>query len=66
MDFSETIVVCDIKVGKCSQVNEYVNLYEYQRSRSFTDPGHSDSTFSNFFSLGTARPVEAKFHVEPP
>ena len=28
--------------------------------------GHSDSTFSNFFSLETARPVEAKFHVKPP
>ena len=22
--------------------------------------------FSNFFSLETARPIEAKFHVEPP
>ena len=28
--------------------------------------GHSDSTYSNFFSLETARPIEAKFHVEPP
>ena len=27
--------------------------------------GHSDVTFSNFFSLETARPIEAKFHVEP-
>ena len=27
--------------------------------------GHSDSTFSNFFSLETAWPIEAKFHVEP-
>ena len=27
---------------------------------------HSDSTFSNVFSLETARPIEAKFHVEPP
>ena len=30
-------VVCDIKVGRCSQLNEFMNLYEYQRSRSFTD-----------------------------
>ena len=36
-DFLETIVVCDIKVGRCSQLNEYVNLYDYQRSRSFMD-----------------------------
>ena len=28
--------------------------------------GHSDSTFSNFFFLGTAWPIEAKFYVEPP
>ena len=27
---------------------------------------HLDSTFLNFFSLETARPTEAKFHVEPP
>ena len=26
MDFSETIVVYDIKVGRCSQVNEYLKL----------------------------------------
>ena len=27
--------------------------------------GHSYSTFSNFFSWETARPIEAKFNVEP-
>ena len=45
--FSETIVVYDIKVGRCSQLNEYVKLHEYQRSRSFIDldPNYSDSTF---------------------
>ena len=32
MDFSETTVVYDIKVGRCSQLNEYMKLYEYQRS----------------------------------
>ena len=37
-------------------------------SRSFTDLGqsHSDLIFSNFFSSITAKPIEAKFHVEPP
>ena len=34
MDFSETIVVCDTRVGRGSQLNEYVKLYEYQRSKS--------------------------------
>ena len=54
MDFSETVVVYDIKVGRCSQLNEYVKLYEYQRSRrcraSFDlVPDHSDSIFVNSF-----------------
>ena len=37
MDFSETIVVCDIKVGRFIQLNKYMTLYEYQTSRSFID-----------------------------
>ena len=54
--FSESIVVDYIKVGRCSQLNEYMRLYEYQLSRSFTDlgPNHSDSFFFNFFSSITA------------
>ena len=28
--------------------------------------GHSDSTFSNLFALETAKPIEAKLHIEPP
>ena len=43
MDFSEIIVVYDIKVGRCSQLNEYMILYEYQRSKPFIDvlgPNH--------------------------
>ena len=27
---------------------------------------HSDSTFSIFFCSETARPIKAKFHMEPP
>ena len=68
MDFVGTIVVYDIKVGRLIQLNEYMNLYEYQRSRSFIDP-HPRSrrfTFSNFFCSETSRPIEAKFHMEPP
>ena len=56
IDFSETILVCDIKAGRCSQLNEYMKLYEYQRSRSFNDlgPNLSDSIFLNFFFSITA------------
>ena len=68
MDFSEIIVVYDIKVGRCSQLNEYMKLYEYQRSRSLIDlgPNLSDSILLNFFSSITTRPLEAKSHMEPP
>ena len=37
MDFSETIVAYDIKVGRFMHLNEYMNLCEYQRSRPFID-----------------------------
>ena len=37
MDFSEIIVVYDIKVARFIQLNEYMNLYEYQRLRAFID-----------------------------
>ena len=56
MDFSETNVLHDIKVGRFSRLNDYMNLYEYQRLRSFIDlgPDHSDSIFLNFCSSITS------------
>ena len=60
IDFSEIIVVFDIKVGRCSQLNEYMKLYVYQRSRSFIDlgPNHSDSIFLIFLTS-----VSADFNI---
>ena len=69
MDFSETIVVCDIKVGICRQVNEFINPCECQRSRSFIDLGPRSlrfNIFKTFFFSETARLIEAKFHLKPP
>ena len=56
MNFSEINVVYDINVSRCSQLNECLKLYEYQRSSSFIDlgPNHSDSMFLIFFSWVTA------------
>ena len=68
MGFSETIVVYDIKVRRFSLLNEYMNHYEYQKSRLFTEL-HPRSLRFNIFNLvcsETARPIEAKFHMEPP
>ena len=68
MAFSETIVVYDIKVGRCSRVNEYMNLYEYQRSRLSIDFGLRSLRFNivKLFFLEIAGLIEAKFHVGPP
>ena len=46
MDFSETIVVYDIKVGR---FNLYMNHYEYQRSRSFIELRPRSLKFSIFY-----------------
>ena len=43
----------------------YVNINGQGHSLTLVQ-GHSDSTFSNFFSLETAGPFEAKFHVKLP
>ena len=42
-----------------------VHVYEYQRSRSFTDLGPSSLRFniSKFLSVETAGPIEAKLHL---
>ena len=65
MDFSETVVVYDIKVGRCIQPNStqsFANIKGQVHSLIFVQ-GHSDLTFSNFFSLEISRPIEAKFLV---
>ena len=51
MDFSKTIVVSDIDVGRCSQLMSTWS-FAYQRSGSFIDlvPNNSDSVFLNFIS----------------
>ena len=50
MDFSETIVVYDIKVGRFGLLNEYMNHYEYQKLRSFIEL-HPRSLRFNIFKL---------------
>ena len=38
-DFSETIVVCYVTIGRCSYLNDCMILYEYQWSRSIIHLG---------------------------
>ena len=60
---SETIIVCDIKVGRCSQPDEFMKLYEYQLSRSFFDLGPKSQIqhFQTSFSLETRDRLESNF-----
>ena len=37
LNFSEAIVACDLKIGRCRQLIELMKVYEYSRSRSFLD-----------------------------
>ena len=46
-DFSETIAACDLKVGRCKQLIEFMKICEYSRSRSFFDLGPSSFTYEN-------------------
>ena len=35
VDFSETIVVCDLKIGRCRQLIELMKVCKYYMPRSF-------------------------------
>ena len=45
VDFSETIEACDLKVGRYRQLNDFMKVCEYWRSRSFLDLGARSCTY---------------------
>ena len=45
--FSETIATCDLGVGRCTQLIEFMKVCEYCRSRSFLDLGTGSFTYEN-------------------
>ena len=45
VDFSETIAACDLKVGRCRQLIEFMKVCE--DSRSFFDLGPRSFTYEN-------------------
>ena len=47
VDFSETIAACDLKVGRCRQLIEFIKVCDYLRSRSFLDLGPRSCTYKN-------------------
>ena len=47
MGFSETIAACDLKLGRCRQLIEFMKVFEYSSSRSFLDLGPRSFTYQN-------------------
>ena len=47
VDFSEIITACDLKVGRCRQLNMIMKVYEYSMSMSFPAFGPWSFTYDN-------------------
>ena len=45
--FSETIAACDLNIGRCRQIIEFMKVCEYCKSRSFLDIGPRPFKFEN-------------------
>ena len=59
---------CEVEVGTCRQINEYMTIYDNPRSRSFIDiclRSHRFNIFKLLF-LKKHQAIEAKFHMETP
>ena len=46
-DFSDTFSACDLKVGRCRQLIEFMNVCEYSKSVSFFDLSPRSFTYKN-------------------
>ena len=63
--FSKTIAAYNLKVCRCNELNDLLNLHEYEKSRSFFDLCQR-SLFLNFH-IFFSKPVEifeTKYHVD--
>ena len=47
VDFSETIAASDLKVSRSRHIIKYMNICEYEGSRSFLDLGPRSCTYKN-------------------
>ena len=47
LDFSATNEACDLKMGRYRQLNDFMKVFEYLRSRSFLDLGPRSCTYKN-------------------
>ena len=59
VDFSETIAACDLKVGRCRQLTEFMKVCDYSRSFFTLAKGHLHIKIKTCFSqkpLGDFQP----------
>ena len=47
VDFSDNIAACDLKVGRCRQLMEFMKVCKYSRVMSFLDLGPRSFTYEN-------------------
>ena len=64
--FSKTIVAYDLKVRRCIELKNFMNLHEYQRSRSFFEFSPKVTQFwkLNLFFSKTVEVFETKYTVK--
>ena len=62
MDFSDTIIACDIKVDICKQLKAFTDTKGPDHLLVFLYPG---CLRTNFFSSLTTGLIKTKLHVEP-
>ena len=43
----KTIEACNLNIGRCKQIDEYIKVYEYSWSRAFLDFGRRSFTYQN-------------------
>ena len=67
VDFSETIAVCDLKVGSCRQLIKLMKMKILAHLRSFRHLGQRSFTFENLTLLfsETTGPFSTNFVCKP-
>ena len=65
VDFSDTIIACDIKVDICKQLKAFTDTKGQDHLLAFLYPGCLRWNVVNFFSSLTTGLIKTKLHVEP-
>ena len=65
VDFSDTIIACDIKVDICKQLKAFTDTKGQDHLLAFLYPGCLRWNVVNFFSSLTAGLIKTKVHIEP-